>query len=38
MLSWSQHRPMSIGDLMRLLEALSGEEDPFAGGVRHIKP
>lgn len=38
MLSWSQHRPMSIGDLRRLLEALAGEEDPFAGGVRHIKP
>lgn len=40
MLVWSQryHRVMSIGDVVRQLEALAQEEDPFAAGVRFIKP
>ncbi len=40
MLVWSQryHRVMSIGDVVRQIEALTKEDDPFAAGVRFIKP
>lgn len=40
MLVWSQrhHRVMSIGDVVHRIEALSAEEEPFAAGVRFIKP
>lgn len=40
MLVWSQryHRAMSIGDVVRQIEALTQEDDPFAAGVRFIKP
>ena len=40
MLVWSQryHRVMSIGDVVRQIEALAEEQDPFAAGVRFIKP
>lgn len=40
MLVWSQryHRVMSIGDVVRQLEALSREDRPFTAGVRFIKP
>ena len=40
MLVWSQryHRLMSIGDVVRKLEALSREESPFVAGVCFIKP
>lgn len=40
MLHWPQRhdRRMSIGEVVRFLEALAEEEDPFASGVRHIKP
>ena len=40
MLVWSQryHRIMSIGQVVNSLEALAEEGDPFAAGVRHIKP
>jgi hypothetical protein len=40
MLVWSQryHRVMSVGDVVRRIERLAEEEDPFAGGVRFIKP
>src|SRR3972149_6307859 len=40
MLVWSQryHRAMSIGDVVRQIEALTEEDDPFAAGVRFIKP
>ena len=29
---------MSIGEVMRCLEALAKEEDPFASGARHLRP
>ena len=29
---------MSLGEVVRFIEALAEEEDPFAAGVRHIKP
>jgi hypothetical protein len=37
---WSQryHRLMSIGEVVRQIEALAEEEDPFASGCRFIKP
>lgn len=40
MLVWSQryHRVMSIGDVVRQIGALAEEEDPFAAGVRFLKP
>ena len=40
MLVWSHryHRAMSVGQVMRQIEALGREEDPFAAGVRFIKP
>jgi len=40
MLVWSQryHRLMSIGDVVRQIEALAKEDDPFAAGVRFITP
>jgi len=40
MLVWSQryHRMMSIGDVVRQIGALAQEDDPFAAGVRFIKP
>jgi hypothetical protein len=40
MIVWSQryHRVMSIGDVVRRLEALAQEDHPFAAGVRFIKP
>ncbi len=40
MLVWSQryHRVMSIGDVLRQIESLAEEDDPFAAGVRFIKP
>jgi hypothetical protein len=38
MLSWPQDRPMSIGDVVRFVEALAQEDAPFASGVRHLKP
>jgi hypothetical protein len=40
MLVWSQryHRLMSIGDVVRQIEALAQEAHPFAAGVRFIKP
>lgn len=39
MLVWSQryHRIMAIGDVVRQIEALAQEEDPYAAGVRFIK-
>jgi hypothetical protein len=40
MLLWSQryHHAMSIGHVVRQIEALEHEEHPFAAGVRFIKP
>jgi len=40
MLHWAQRhdRRMSVGDVVRFIEALACEEDPFVAGVRHIKP
>jgi hypothetical protein len=40
MLVWSQRyqRLMSIGDVVGRIEALAQEDDPFAVGVRFIKP
>ena len=40
MLVWSQrhHRVMSIGDVVRRIEAPAAEEEPFAAGTRFIKP
>jgi PIN like domain len=40
MLVWSQryHLVMSIGDVLRRIEALAQEDDPFAAGARFIKP
>ena len=40
MLHWAQRhdRTMSIGAVVRFIEALTCEEDPFVAGVRHIKP
>ncbi len=38
MLVWSQNQPMTIGQVVRFLEALAQEENPFDRGVRHVKP
>jgi hypothetical protein len=40
MLVWPQrHRKrMTVGDVVRFLEALAEEDKPFATGVRHVKP
>ncbi len=40
MLHWAQRhdRSMSLGEVVRYIEALAEEEAPFAAGVRHIKP
>lgn len=40
MLVWSQrhHRVMSLGDVVRQIEDLAQEDNPFAAGVRFIKP
>ncbi len=40
MLVWSQryHHVMSIGDVVRQIQALTEEDDPFAAGLRFIKP
>lgn len=40
MIVWSQryHRAMSVGQVVRQIEQLEGEEDPFVSGVRFIKP
>lgn len=40
MLVWSQryHHLMSIGDVVDQIDALAQEDDPFASGVRFIKP
>jgi hypothetical protein len=40
MLVWSQryHRAMSVGEVVRQIEDLEGEQDPFVAGVRFIKP
>jgi hypothetical protein len=40
MLHWPQRhdRRMGLGEVVRFIEALAEEEDPFAAGVRHIKP
>lgn len=40
MLVWSQryHRVMSIGDVVAQIETLAQEDEPFAAGVRFIKP
>jgi hypothetical protein len=40
MLIWSQrhHQLMSIGDVVRQLEALAEEDAPFASGLRFLKP
>jgi hypothetical protein len=37
---WAQRyrRVMSVGDVVRKLEALAAEQAPFAAGVRYIKP
>ena len=37
---WAQRhdRRMSLGEVVRFIEALACEEDPFAVGVRFIKP
>jgi hypothetical protein len=29
---------MTVGDVVRFLEALAEEAEPFATGVRHVKP
>lgn len=40
MLHWPQthDRRMSIGAVVRFIQALAFEEEPFVAGVRHIKP
>jgi len=40
MLHWAQRhdRRMSIGAVVRFIEALASEQEPFVAGVRHIKP
>lgn len=40
MLVWSQryHRVMSVGEVVRRIEGLAAEKEPFAAGVRFIKP
>lgn len=38
MLCWPQRHAMAIGDVVRFLEALAEEDDPFAAGIRYIKP
>jgi hypothetical protein len=40
MLCWPQrhHWRMSVGDVVRAMEALAEEEDPFLVGVRHVRP
>ena len=40
MIVWTQRNRdrMSLGDAIAQLEALAREGEPFAGGIRHIKP
>ena len=40
MLVWSQRyqRLMSVGDVLQQLEAMTREEEPFAAGVRFLRP
>jgi hypothetical protein len=40
MLVWPQrHRKrMTVGEVVQFLEALADEDEPFAAGVRHVKP
>ena len=40
MIVWTQRsrNRMSLGDAIAQLEALAREDEPFAGGIRHIKP